>query len=153
MEKGTNFVGKYLETHDGLKPLNDFLSNEAEGLDTKEKQYTFLLGLLHGKLITVQHGRGVSPEALKWVKSLNMNSDDLKILHRRTKDKLDVYGSWSDEMSGVSEAIGALGGEIKEWNIRSREIPFYLCLGQSLSSYYLPSKKQKANQPNNQNQK
>jgi hypothetical protein len=40
----------------------------------------------------------------------------------------------------VAEAIGALGADIAKWDISRKEIPYYLCLGQSLSGYYLPRK-------------
>lgn len=144
MSLGTNFVSKYLEKHDGLKPLNDFLINEAKGINTKEKQFAFLVGLLFGKLISFQMAKGVSANALKWLKGLQLNSQDLVEIFIKTKSKLDDYSTpksaWSDEMRGLAEAIAALGADISDWNISRKEIPYYLCLGQSLSHYYLPSK-------------
>jgi len=42
MDQGMKiYVKKYLENHEGLKPLNDFLSNESKGLNTKEKEICF----------------------------------------------------------------------------------------------------------------
>ena len=145
MNSGNNFVNKYLERHEGLEPLNNFLSIEAEGLDTEEKQYTFLLGLLLGKLVRIQvYGRKVAPSALKWLKGLQLSPQDLMDIFVKTRGKLDDYSTprsaWSDEMRGVAEAIGALGADIKDWSISRKEIPYYLCLGQSLSGYYLPGK-------------
>ena len=145
MNSGNNFVNKYLERHEGLEPLNNFLSIEAEGLDTEEKQYTFLLGLLLGKLVRIQvYGRKVAPSALKWLKGLQLSPQDLMDIFVKTRGKLDDYSTprsaWSDEMRGVAEAIGALGADIKDWSISRKEIPYYLCLGQSLSGYYLPRK-------------
>lgn len=144
LNPGHNDIAKYLETHDGLKPLNVFLNEDAKGLDTKEKQYAFLTGLLFGKLVRVQLARGISTNALKWLKGLQLSQDDLKEIFQKTRSKLDDYSTsksaWSDEMRGVAEAIGALGATISKWEISRREIPYYLCLGQSLSDYYLPSK-------------
>ncbi|MCE8428830.1 MAG: hypothetical protein J5U19_10610 [Candidatus Methanoperedens sp.] len=144
MNPGDNFVSKYLEGHKGLKPLNDFFSTESKGLDTKEKQYAFLVGLLFGKLVNVQQARGVSANALKWLKGLQLSQQDLMDIFVKTRSKLDDYSTpksaWSDEMKGVSEAIAALGVDISKWDISRKEIPYYLCLGQSLSGYYLPSK-------------
>ncbi|MCL7413603.1 MAG: TM1802 family CRISPR-associated protein [ANME-2 cluster archaeon] len=144
MNSGNNFVKKYLERHEGLKPLNSFLSTEAKGLDTKEKQYTFLVGLLFGKLISFQQRRGVATSGLKWLKGLQLSSADLMEIFVKTRGKLDDYSTprsaWSEEMRGVAEAIGALGADIEEWSISRKEIPYYLCLGQSLSGYYLPGK-------------
>jgi CRISPR-associated protein Csh1 len=144
MNSGDNFVSKYLEGHEGLKPLNGFLSAEAKGLDTKDKQYAFLVGLLFGKLVSFQMARGVSTNALKWLRGLHLSPQDLTDICVKTRRKLDDYSTpksaWSDEMKGVSEAIAALGADISNWDISRKEIPYYLCLGQSLSGYYLPSK-------------
>jgi CRISPR-associated Csh1 family protein len=144
MNPGQNYVGKYLEQHEGLKSLNEFLNSEARGLDTKEKQYAFLAGLLFGKLVRVQLARGVSTNALKWLKGLQLSPDELKEIFQKTRSKLDDYSTpksaWSDEMRGVAEAVAALGTNITNWEISRKEIPYYLCLGQSLSDYYLPSK-------------
>lgn len=144
MNPGDNFVSKYLEGHEGLKPLNDFLGAESKGLDTKEKQNAFLVGLLFGKLVSFQQARGVSANALKWLRGLQLSQQDLMDIFVKTRSKLDDYSTpksaWSDEMKGVSEAIAALGANISKWDISRKEIPYYLCLGQSLSGYYLPSK-------------
>lgn len=144
MNSGKNFVSKYLEEHEGLKPLNDFLNEEAKGLDTKEKGYAFLVGLLFGKLVSMQSAKGVSANALKWLKGLQLSPQDLMEIFVKTRNKLDDYSTpksaWSEEMRGVAEAIGALGVDISAWNISRKEIAYYLCLGQSLSRYYLPSK-------------
>ena len=144
MNSGNNFVNKYLERHEGMKPLNDFLSTEAKGLDTEEKQYAFLVGLLFGKLIRFQQRRDVATSGLKWLKGLQLSPQDLMEIFVKTRGKLDDYSTtrsaWSDEMRGVAEAIGALGADIKDWSISRKEIPYYLCLGQSLSGYYLPGK-------------
>jgi len=144
MNSGNNFVNKYLGRHEGLKPLNGFLSTEAKGLDTEEKQYAFLVGLLFGKLISFQQRRGVATSGLKWLKGLQLSPQDMMDIFVKTRGKLDDYSTprsaWSDEMSGVAEAIGALGADIGDWSISRKEIPYYLCLGQSLSGYYLPGK-------------
>lgn len=144
MDQGKNFVGKYLENHEGLKQLNDFLSNESKGLNTKEKEYAFLVGLLFGKLVSIQMAKQVSCNALKWLKGLQLSQQDLMEIFVKTKSKLDDYSvpksAWSDEMRGVAEAIGGLGADIDKWDISRKEIAFYLSLGQSLSGFYLPSK-------------
>jgi len=144
MNSGNNFVNKYLERHGGLKPLNSFLSAEAKGLDTEEKQYAFLVGLLFGKLIRFQQRRGVATIGLRWLKGLQLSPQDLMEIFVKTRGKLDDYSTprsaWSDEMRGVAEAIGALGADIGDWSISRKEISYYLCLGQSLSGYYLPGK-------------
>lgn len=144
MDQGKNFVGKYLENHEGLKILNEFLCKESSGLNTKEKEYAFLVGLLLGKLISIQMAKQVSSNALKWLKGLQLSQQDLMDIFVKTKSKLDDYSIpksvWSDEMKGVAEAIGALGADIEKWDINRKEIAFYLSVGQSLSGFYLPSK-------------
>ena len=103
-----------------------------------------MAGLLFGKLVSIQLARGVSANALKWLKGLQLSPQDLMEIFVKTRIKLDDYSTpksaWSKEMNGVAEAIAALGADISEWNIKRKEIPYNLCLGQSLSRYYLPSK-------------
>jgi len=144
MDQGKNFVRKYLENHEGLTPLNEFLSEESRGLNTKEKEYAFLVGLLLGKLVSIQMAKQVSSNALKWLKGLQLSQQDLMDIFVKTKSKLDDYSvpksAWSDEMKGVAEAIGALGADIEKWDIDRKEIAFYLSVGQSLTGFYLPSK-------------
>jgi CRISPR-associated protein Csh1 len=145
MGDNINLVGKYLEGREGLEPLNKFLTEEAVGLNNAEKQYTFLLGLLFGKLIAFQQMRRVSNNALKWLKGLEIGPQDLMEIFRKTRGKIDDYSfqrpAWSEEMKGVAEAIGALGSQIgSNFTMSRREVPYYFCLGQSLSGYYLPGK-------------
>jgi len=145
MAENINPVGKYLERCEGLKPLNSFLNEEAKGLDTSEKLYAFLVGLLFGKLIAFQQRKGVSNNALRWLKGLEIWPQDVMEIFVKTRNKLDEYSfqrpAWSEEMRGVAEAIGALGSQIgSNWTISRKEVPYYFCLGQSLSGYYLPRK-------------
>lgn len=145
MADNINLVGKYFEGCKGLDPLNKFFSEEAIGLDNAEKQYTFLVGLLFGKLIAFQQARRVSNNALRWLKGLEIGPQDLTGIFIKTRSKLDDYSfqrpAWSEEMRGVVEAIGALGSKIGSgWTISRKEVPYYFCLGQSLSGFYLPGK-------------
>lgn len=141
---GMNFATKYLDGHSGLAPLHDFLTNEAKGLDTPEKEYVFLTGLLFGKLVNIQLARKVSPQALKWVKGLKLSGEDVSEIYIRTFNKLNDYSIpkpvWSDEMKGVRDAISGLGSSIDEWNLQRSEVAYYFCLGHSLAGYYLPGK-------------
>lgn len=145
MADNVNLVSKYLEGCKGLDPLNKFFSEEAIGLNNAEKQYTFLVGLLFGKLIAFQQARRVSNNALRWLKGLEIGPQDLTDIFIKTRSKIDDYSfqrpAWSEEMKGVAEAIGALGSKIgSNWTISPKEVPYYFCLGQSLSGFYLPSK-------------
>lgn len=145
MVANVNLVNKYLEGCKGLEPLEKFLTEEATGLDNAEKQYAFIVGLLFGKLIAFQQARRVSNNALRWLKGLEIGPQDLTEIFIKTRSKLDDYSfqrpAWSEEMKGVAEAIGALGSKIgSTWTISRKEVPYYFCLGQSLSGFYLPGK-------------
>lgn len=153
MAVNKNLVSKYLEGCKGLEPLNKFLCEEATGLDKDEKLYAFLVGLLFGKLIAFQQVRKVSNNALRWLKGLEIGHNDLMEIFIKTRGKLDDYSfqrpAWSEEMRGVAEAIGALGSQIgANWTISRKEVPYYFCLGQSLSGYYLPSKESESKPEN-----
>ncbi len=91
MTVNNNLVSKYFEGCKGLEPLNKFLSEDAVGLDNAEKQYTFLVGLLFGKLVAFQHKRGVSNSALRWLKGLEIGAQDLMEIFIKSRSKLDDY--------------------------------------------------------------
>lgn len=142
---GMNYVNPILSNYEGLAPLNEFLT-ESPGIDTREKTFTFLLGLLAGKLVSIQAARRVNPESLRWIAASTFSERDLKDLFVWVRTKLDRYSSakdeiaWSPEMRGVAEAIAATGAGIPRWVLSRDEAAYWFAVGHSLQPAFLPSK-------------
>ncbi|MBU0566602.1 CRISPR-associated protein, partial [bacterium] len=117
------------------------------GINSQEKAYAFLLGVLYGKVIQVQGARGVNvgANALTWLKRLTLKGRDLPELYVKIREKLLAYETEkSEEVRELIKEIGRLGVQLGD-NIELDEIPtnYYLLLGQSLTTTILPKKEEK----------
>ncbi len=113
------------------------------GIDAPEKAYAFLLGALFGKLIQVQGARGVNvgANALPWLKRFTLTGGDLPGLYVKIREKLLTYGTESNaDVRAVEEELGYLGVTLGTGiNLNQTETGYFLLLGQSLSSVFMPS--------------
>jgi len=119
------------------------------GIDSPQKAYAFLLGVLYGKVLQVQGAKGVNvgANALTWLKRLTLKGKDLPALYVKTREKLLAYETEkSEEVRALIKEIGRLGVQLGD-NIELDEIPtnYYLLLGQSLSTTILSKKEEKEN--------
>jgi hypothetical protein len=107
-----------------------------------------LLGLLAGKLVSIQLGRRVNPESLRWIAATTFSERDLRDLFVRVRSKLDQYSStlgetaWSAEMRGVAEALAVTGAGIQKWSLSRDEAAYWFAVGHSLQPAFLPSKEE-----------
>lgn len=137
MQMGDNIYNPQMEK---LKP---FFGAES-GIDTKEKAFAFLMGILYGKLLQVQGARGINvgANALKWLKRLTLRGNDLPELYIKIREKLLSYEVEGNE--DVKELINEIGnlGIVLGNKIELDDIPtnYYLLLGQSMTVSVLPSK-------------
>ncbi|OPX90221.1 MAG: CRISPR-associated protein (cas_TM1802) [Pelotomaculum sp. PtaB.Bin104] len=127
---------------DSLKP---YFGPES-GIDTPEKAFSFLVGVLYGKLLQVQGARGVNvgTNALTWLKRLTLKGKDLPELYIKIREKLLAYETEkSQEVKALISEIGRLGVKLGD-NIKLNETQtnYYLLLGQSMTVDILPSKEQ-----------
>ena len=134
--------GHFEPEMDSLKP---YFGPES-GIDTPEKAFSFLLGVLYGKLLQVQGARGVNvgANALSWLKRLTLQGKDLPELYNKTREKLLAYETEkSPEVKTLISEIGRLGVKLGD-NIKLNEIQtnYYLLLGQSMTADILPRKEQ-----------
>ena len=142
---GETTMNPILSRYPSLTPLNEFLT-AAPGLNTPEKSFTFLLGLLAGKLVSVQLGRRVNPESLRWIATATFSEPDLRTLFVRVRTKLDQYSTtkdetaWSAEMRGVAEAVATAGAGIPKWTLSRDEAAYWFAVGHTLAPVYLPAK-------------
>lgn len=130
----------YVPEMEALKP---YFTLES-GLDSQEKAFTFILGVLFGKLLQVQSARGVnvSANALTWLKRLHLDGRDLPELYIKIREKLLVYGTEGSEVvRGVVRELGRLGNRLgNQIELDNVATCYFLLLGQSLSMDILPSK-------------
>ena len=134
----------YEPTFDKLKP---FFGPES-GINSPEKAYAFLLGVLYGKVLQVQAARGVNvgANALTWLKRLTLKGRDIPGLYIKVREKLLAYETESSpKVRELIAEIGRLGVQLGD-NINLDEIPtnYYLLLGQSMTTTIL-SKRESGN--------
>lgn len=135
-----------------MESLKQYFGPES-GIDTKEKAYAFLLGVLYGKVMQVQGARGVNvgANALTWLKRLTLKGKDLPELYIKTREKLLAYETEKNpDVRNLISEIGRLGVKLGD-NIELNEIQtnYYLLLGQSVVSEILPTVKDRTKGVNN----
>ncbi|MBM4330976.1 MAG: CRISPR-associated protein [Deltaproteobacteria bacterium] len=135
---------KYYEPQ--MERLNLYFGAES-GIDSPQKAYAFLLGVLYGKVLQVQGARGVNvgANALTWLKRCTLKGRDLPELYIKTREKLLSYETEkSEDVRELIAEIGNLGWRLGD-NIELGEIPtnYYLLLGQSMTTTILPKKEEK----------
>lgn len=109
----------------------------SSGVNTDEKAFAFLVGVLFGRLLTIQGARGVNvrSNALTWLRRGTLSGADLLTLHNSIRGKLIEYESERSpvlrEVIFDTSALGArLGSDIP---LTTDETMYFLFLGQALS--------------------
>ena len=131
-----------------MEKLKPYFGPES-GIDSPQKAYAFLLGVLYGKVLQVQGARGVNvgANALTWLKRLTLKGRDLPGLYNKVREKLLAYETEkSEEVRELIAEIGNLGWKLGD-KIELDDVPtnYYLLLGQSLTTTILPKKEEKEN--------
>jgi len=126
-----------------MEALKPYFTSDC-GINSLEKAFAFLFGILFGKLVLVQGARGVNIQSnsLNWLKKLNLSGKDLPELYIKTREKLMAYEtSANKDVRVLEEEIAKiavkLGSDIKLDNVQTC---YFLLLGQSVSRNVLPSK-------------
>jgi CRISPR-associated protein Csh1 len=127
----------------GMDELAPYFGPESR-IDSEEKAFAFMLGILYGKLMEVQGARGVnvSANALTWLKRLTLKGKDLPELYIKIRSKLLAYeAEKSAKVRELVAEIGNLGVRLGD-QITLDEIStnYYLLLGQSVARDVLKSK-------------
>jgi CRISPR-associated protein Csh1 len=149
---------RQLEVYPAMKELNFepksprlksfFADTKATaGLDSHEKIYAFLLGILFGKVMEVQGARGVkvAANALTWLKRLSLSGQDLPELYTKVREKLLVYNTESrEDVAAIIQELGALGIQIGTPKLSKTDANYYLLLGQSMTKTLIPTKEETA---------
>lgn len=142
MQMAENFYEPQMER---LKP---YFGPES-GIDSPEKAYAFLLGVLYGKVLQVQGAKGINvgANALTWLKRLTLKGRDLPELYNKIREKLLAYETEkSKDVRELVSEIGNLGWKLGDsFNLDETPTNYYLLLGQSLTTTILPKKEENTN--------
>jgi len=126
-----------------MEKLKDYFSDDC-GINTDEKAYAFILGILYGKVMQMQGAKrvNVSANALTWLKRLTLTGSDLPDLYVKIREKLLAYNAEGNEdIRAVIKEIGILGNKLgDEINLKQTSCCYFLLLGQSLTVDILPGK-------------
>nr|WP_286726045.1 TM1802 family CRISPR-associated protein [Pelotomaculum sp. PtaB.Bin117] len=127
-----------------MDELKKYFGPES-GINTPDKAFTFMLGVLYGKLLQVQAARGVnvSANALSWLKRLTLRGKDLPELYIKVREKLLAYDTEkNEEVRKLITEIGRVGLKLNMENIKLDDVQtnYYLLLGQSMTADILPAK-------------
>lgn len=117
------------------------------GIDTPDKGYAFLLGVLYGKVLQVQGAKGVNvgANALTWLKRLTLQGKDLPALYCKIREKNFAYDiEANSKVRELLNELGRLGVQLGD-SIKLDDVQtsYYLLLGQSMTDTIVPSKKNK----------
>ncbi|ABO49080.1 hypothetical protein Dred_0536 [Desulforamulus reducens MI-1] len=132
-----------------MAELQPYFGSQS-GIDTPEKAYAFLLGVLYGRLLMIQGGKGVNvgANALTWLKRLTLKGKDLPELYTKIRSKILAYEA--EKSQAVRELITeistlgiALGDNIKLSEVQTN---YYLLLGQAMTTVILSKKTEKENE-------
>lgn len=117
---------------------------EESAIDSREKAFAFILGVLYGKVMQVQAARGVNvgANALTWLKRLTLSGKDLPELYIKVREKLLAYETEGNEaVRDLVAELGALGAQVGDQpELADVQTCYFLLLGQSLATTILPSK-------------
>ena len=133
----------YEAKQESLRPL----LAEARGLDTDEKRFAFLLGVLYGHLLHVQAKKAevnVAANALSWMKGGRLRAGDLPELFGKTTWKLQEYHvlenvpyrKWKKihDLEAELAHLGTLvGSEVESSKLPDDQVLYFLMLGIALS--------------------
>jgi CRISPR-associated protein Csh1 len=117
------------------------------GIDSLEKAFAFLLGVLYGKVMEVQGAKGfnVSANALTWLKRLTLTGKDLPELYNKIREKLLAYDT--DKSANVRSIINEIGKIVSKMGLgdaielSQTLTSYYLLIGQSMTQDILPKEK------------
>jgi CRISPR-associated protein Csh1 len=128
-----------------MERLKPYFGQES-GINSPQKAFAFLLGVLYGKVLQVQGARDVNvrANALTWLKRLTLKGRDLPELYIKTRQKLLAYETEkSSDVRELIREIGQLGVQLGDKiDLDETATNYYLLLGQSMTTTILPKKEE-----------
>jgi len=130
----------YVPVMDELKPF----FTEDSGINSDEKAYAFILGIIFGRVIQIQGAKGVNvaANALTWLKRLSLTGKDLPGLYVNIREKLLAYDAESvGTVRSLIKEVGRLGITLGEdIKLNKSSCCYFLLLGQSMAIDLFPKK-------------
>jgi len=129
-----------------MEHLEKYFSNDG-GINTDEKAYAFILGILYGRVMQIQGAKGVNvgSNALTWLKRLTLTGKDLPELYIKIREKLLAYEAEGNKtVRAIIKEFGTLGNKLGD-EIELKQTPccYYILLGQSISVDLFPKNENK----------
>jgi CRISPR-associated protein Csh1 len=129
-----------------MENMKKYFSDDC-GINSDEKAYAFILGILYGRVMQIQGAKGVnvSANALTWLKRLTLKGTDLPELYIKIREKLLAYDAEGNEtVRAVIKEIGILGNKLgDEITLAQTPCCYFLMLGQSIAVDFFPKKENK----------
>lgn len=120
--------------------LKPYFTQES-AIDSKDKAFAFILGVLYGKLLAAQAARrvNVSANALTWLRRLSLSGKDIPGLYKKVHGKILEYGRLSRNRGvlDILEELGLLGTQVTHV-LDETMTCYFLLLGMSLATKILP---------------
>jgi len=135
---GKNEIFEEIET--SIEGLKNFLDNRKSFFDRPEKLVCFLLGILYGKIESIQFADRDAAPIQKHLKSLNLTQRDLERLFATIREKFMEYGAFSADTQEIAGVLSTEWTKISKWQLTKDEIPFYFTIGWVLYKKFLPTK-------------
>ncbi|MEN8217843.1 MAG: TM1802 family CRISPR-associated protein [Pseudomonadota bacterium] len=117
---------------------------QGAGINSDEKAFAFLVGILYGKLLQVQSAKKVNviSSTLPWLKRLQLAGKDLPELYTKICHKFMIYGGSSQETRQLITETAKVGKIVgNDIELDTTKTCYFLLLGQALTVDVLPSKK------------
>lgn len=120
-----------------MEVLEPYFSDES-GITSNEKAFAFILGILFGRVLSVQGGKGVnvSANALTWLKRLTLSGKDLPGFYVKIREKLLAYDAEKNaQLRAVIKEAGTLGSLLGDSIFLGKtSCCYFILLGQSVST-------------------
>jgi len=123
------------------KALGPYFNDDC-GINTDYKAFAFILGILYGRVMSIQGAKGVNvgSNALTWLKRLTLSGKDLPELFIKVREKLLAYNAEGNERTReIIHELGTLGFRLgNDIKLDQIECCYFLLLGQSISVDIFP---------------
>lgn len=127
-----------------MEVLEPYFSEES-GITSNEKAFAFILGILFGRVLSIQGGKGVnvSANALTWLKRLTLSGKDLPGFYVKIREKLLAYDAEKDSrLRAVIKEAGTIGSLLGDSiSLGQTSCCYFILLGQSVSTDLFSTKK------------
>jgi CRISPR-associated protein Cas8b/Csh1 subtype I-B len=149
---------EFVSTPNNLKEskLLEFFNEYKEVYTEPAKRTCFIVGILFGKLESIQLARLGSNPCLTWLKSMNLSKGEIERLYWKIIEKFKQYHNhpypaFTERVKQVTQDFDlqySTSGE--KWHLPNNEIKFYFTMGWTLFDKFLPKSKEEKEEIENE---